>query len=286
MIIDFHAHCFSPRIVEKAIATLVANSGVRAPFADGTTSGLLAAMDNTGIDACVIANIATNPRQQRAVNDFAISLLAEPRFIPHKGSAHTLESGPDPDLSPPCRFIPFGSVHPDAPDAIEELRRLAGAGVKGIKLHPDYQAFFADEPRLFPIYEEIARLGLVTLFHAGVDTGLCDPVRATPEHLLRALPAFGGAPVVAAHFGGYLLWREVMEHLCGQDIYFDTSYCSRKIPPPWARRIVELHGKDRVLFGTDLPWSDPQDELNLARQVGGTEDDILGGNAMRLLGLV
>jgi len=261
VIIDFHAHCFSPRIVEKAIATLVANSGVRAPFADGTTAGLLAAMDQTGIDACVIANIATNPRQQRAVNDFAISLLAEPRFIP------------------------FGSVHPDAPDAIEELRCLAAAGIKGIKLHPDYQEFFADEPRLFPIYEEIARLGLVTLFHAGVDTGLCDPVRATPEHLLRALPAFGGAPVVAAHFGGFLLWREVMEHLCGQDIYFDTSYCARKIPPPWARRIVELHGKDRILFGTDLPWSDPQDELNLAKQVGGTEADILGGNAMRLLGL-
>jgi len=264
MIIDFHAHCFPEAVAAAAMPKLAAHGGVREPAFDGTAAGLLATMDSAGIDCCVVANIATNPRQQRSVNGFAISLLENPRFIP------------------------FGSVHPDSPGALDELRRLRAAGIRGIKLHPDYQDFFPDEPRMFPIYREAARLGLITLFHAGVDIGLCYPVRSTPERLARALPQFDGAPVVAAHFGGYILWREVVDHLCGQDIYFDTSYCARKMPLPWAREIIETHGADRVLFGTDLPWVDPLDEIGFARLASKDEAmaaDILGNNAASLLKL-
>ena len=264
MIIDFHAHCFPDAVASAAMPKLAACGGVREPHFDGTAAGLLAAMDAAGIGRCVVANIATNPKQQRAVNDFAISLLQNERFIP------------------------FGSVHPESPDALDELRRLKEAGIQGIKLHPDYQAFFPDEPRVFPIYREAARLGLVTLFHAGVDIGLCCPVRSSPKRLARALPQFDGAPVVAAHFGGYILWREVIDHLCGKDVYFDTSYCARKMPPPWAKEIVAAHGAERILFGTDLPWADPLDEIEFARLISMGEAmaaDILGNNAARLLHL-
>jgi len=264
MIIDFHAHCFPQALAPKALPKLAAHSGARGAYSDGTPEGLLAVMDGAGIHRCVVANIATNPRQQRSVNDFAISLLQGPRFIP------------------------FGSVHPESPDALDELQRLKDAGIRGIKLHPDYQSFFPDEPRVFPIYRAAARLGLVTLFHAGVDIGLCNPVRSTPERLARALPQFGGAPVVAAHFGGYILWREALEHLCGRDVYFDTSYCARKMPPPWAREILAAHGPSRILFGTDLPWADPLDEIEFARSLSADESmaqDILGNNAAKLLGL-
>ena len=261
MIIDFHAHCFPPALAAKAMPVLAACGGSR-PACDGTPEGLLAVMDQSGIDRCVIANIATNPRQQRAVNDFAVSLLEQPRFYP------------------------FGSVHPDAPDAVEELRRMKAAGLRGLKLHPDYQGFFVDDPRLFPIYREAARLGLITLFHAGLDIGVPEPVHCTPARLRAALPQFEGAPVVAAHFGGYLYWQEAMEHLCGQDVYLDTSYCARKIPPPWARQILALHGPARILFGTDLPWADPGDEIAFVHAFAGEEaGDILGGNAAKLLGL-
>jgi len=264
LIIDFHAHCFPDAIAPKAMPKLAAHSGARSAYFDGTAGGLLAVIDGAGIDKCIVANIATNPRQQRSVNSFAISLLENPRFIP------------------------FGSVHPEAADALDELRQLKDAGIKGIKLHPDYQEFFPDEPRVFPIYREAARLGLVTLFHAGVDIGLCSPVRCTPARLANALPQFEGAPVVAAHFGGYILWREVLEHLCGRDIYFDTSYCARKMPPPWAKEIVGAHGAARILFGTDLPWADPLDELEFARQISqdeATAEKVLGCNAARLLNI-
>lgn len=262
MIIDFHAHCFAPEVARKAMPRLAANCAA-APYFDGTPEGLIGLMGQSGIDRSVIANIATNPRQQRAVNAFAVSLLEYPQLIP------------------------FGSVHPDAPDAFDELRRIKAAGLPGVKLHPDYQGFYVDDARVFPLYREIARLGLITLFHAGVDIGLPEPVRCPPQRLRRALPQFEGAPVIAAHFGGYLLWQEVMTQLCGQDVYFDTSYCARKLPPPWARQILQLHDPARVLFGTDLPWANPLDELHFVREICGDEATaaaVLGENALRLLG--
>ena len=63
----------------------------------------------------------------------------------------------------------FGSVHPSHPDALKELERIHALGIKGIKFHPDYQYFFVDEERMFPIYEKCGKLGLIVVFHAGWD---------------------------------------------------------------------------------------------------------------------
>ena len=43
-----------------------------------------------------------------------------------------------------------------------------------------------------------------------IDIGFPEPVHCTPTMLLRVLDAFGDAPVVAAHFGGYLLWLSLI----------------------------------------------------------------------------
>ena len=58
------------------------------------------------------------------------------------------------------------------------------------------------------------------------------------------------------------------------------------MPPPWARQILAAHGPARVLFGTDLPWTDPLDEIAFARLLSDDEtvvEGILGGNALKLL---
>ena len=113
MIIDFHAHCFPEKIASKAMETLRLRSGITQPFHDGSVSGLLALQKKDGVDYSVVLNIATNPKQQKNVNDFAISLKETDGIIP------------------------FGSVHFDSPDALDELERLKESGIKGIKLHPD-----------------------------------------------------------------------------------------------------------------------------------------------------
>ena len=103
MIIDFHTHCFPDKIAEKTIEILRIRSGITRPFHSGTVGSLLELQKKDGVDYSVVLNIATNPRQQTNVNNFAISLKE-------------IEG-----------IIPFGSVHPDSPDAIAELERHKGS---------------------------------------------------------------------------------------------------------------------------------------------------------------
>lgn len=264
MIIDFHVHAFPDALAAKALPLLSKCSGGVKPNYDATISGLESYLAKNNVDYAVVLNIATNPHQEKKVNDFAISLLEKKNIIP------------------------FGSVHPDSPNALSELERLAKAGIRGIKLHPDYQHFFVDDEKMFPIYKKIAELGFITVFHAGVDIGYPNPVHCTPERLLRVLDLFDDAPVVAAHFGGWLLWDSVLEDLCGTKVYLDTAFSSGKMPPDYAKELIKSHGADKVLLGSDMPWSDTLDEVRFVQSLDLSAEDeekILSNNAKRLLNI-
>lgn len=264
MIIDFHVHAFPDALAAKALPLLSKCSGGVKPNYDATISGLESYLAKNNVDYAVVLNIATNPHQEKKVNDFAISLLEKKNIIP------------------------FGSVHSDSPNALSELERLAKAGIRGIKLHPDYQHFFVDDEKMFPIYKKIAELGFITVFHAGVDIGYPKPVHCTPERLLRVLDLIDDAPVVAAHFGGWLLWDSVLEDLCGTKVYLDTAFSSGKMPPDYAKELIKAHGADKVLLGSDMPWSDTLDEVRFVQSLDLSAEDeekILSNNAKRLLNI-
>ncbi len=264
MIIDFHTHCFPDKIAEMAIKSISAKGGGAKAYTDGTLRGLKKRGNDADVDFFVVLNIATNPNQQTKVNDFAASINGG-------------------------RIFSFGSVHPLAENALDELDRIKELGLKGIKLHPDYQEFFVDDEKFFPLYEKAAKLGLITVFHSGVDYGLFEPVHCTPERLSKALPAFNGGVVVAAHFGGYFCWYDVEEYLVGKQIYFDTSFCYGRIPIQHAKRIVKNHGADKILFGSDLPWSKASSEIMLVKGFELPEDEyemVIGKNAAKLLGII
>lgn len=263
MLIDFHTHAFPEKIAGKAIPKLAFLAGGLEPQTDGTAASLKARMDMDGVDISVVHSIATNPKQQHNVNNFAMELDKDPRLVA------------------------FGSVHPDAPDALEELEWIAAAGLKGVKLHPEYQGFYADEERMKPIYRKISQLGLITLFHAGMDIGFPPPYHAMPEHMKRALGWFD-SPVVAAHWGGCYCPQEVLEKLCGENIYFDLSFGYSNIPKCIAQAIVDKHGPEKLLFGSDMPWHRPAWEMRLVETLDLSAEDkekIYWRNAQGLLGL-
>lgn len=263
MLIDFHTHAFPAKIAQRALAKLSHDAGGLEPQTDGTLEGLKVQMDADGVDLSVVLSIATNPRQMRKVNDFAIEMDRD------------------------GRIVAFGSVHPEAQDALEELERIKDAGLKGVKLHPEFQGFYADDERMKPIYRKISQLGLITLFHAGEDYGYAPPYHAMPEHLARALRWFD-APVVAAHWGGIGCGSAVLDKLCGEHIFFDLSYGYAAMAKPMAQAIVDRHGPDRLLFGSDMPWHRPAWELRLIDALDLSEGDrerIFWGNAAALLGM-
>ena len=263
MVIDFHTHAFPERIAATTVEKLSFAAGGLIPQTDGTLKSLKAEMIQDGVDLSVVQCIATKPAQQTNVNNFALEIDRDPSFVA------------------------FGSVHPEAPDALEELERLADSGIRGIKLHPEYQGFYADDPKLKPLYRKISQLGFVTLFHAGRDYGLAPPYHGLPEHLARAIRWFE-APVVAAHWGGLDCGEKVLELLCGENLWFDLSFGYSAMAKTVAQKILDKHTPDRLLFGSDMPWHRPTWEKRMLDTLDISEADrekILSGNAKKLLKL-
>ena len=263
MLIDFHTHAFPEKIAGRAVAKLAHDSGGLNPQTDGTLASLKEQMARDGVTLSVVHSIATNPRQQTNVNNFAIEINQDPSIVA------------------------FGSIHPDAPDALDELERIHAAGLKGVKLHPEYQQFYVNDERMKPIYKKISQLGLITMFHAGHDIGFQPPYHCMPEHLSAALKWLD-TPVVAAHWGGWGCNQEVLEKLCGENLWFDLSLGYGCISKPTAQAIIDQHTPDRLLFGSDMPWHRPEWELRLLNSLDLDDTDrekIFFRNAQTLLGL-
>ncbi len=261
MLIDFHTHCFPDKIAVRAIEKLSYASGGLQPYTDGSLSSLKSSMEKGKVDISVVLSIATNAHQQKSVNDFAASINNEKDIFA------------------------FGSVFPYSEDVMAELERIKELGLKGIKLHPDYQGFNVDDIKMKPIYKKISELGLITVFHAGNDYGYAPPYGATPDKMATAIEWFS-SPVVVAHWGGVGCGDGVIEYLCGKEVYFDTSYAYGTQPKYYFEKILEKHGAHRLVFGTDTPWHTADMELRLLSSLRLSEEEkekIYFKNAMKLL---
>lgn len=264
MIIDTHVHCFPDKIARNAVETLAAKSPELNYCTDGTLLGVLASMEASGVDVSVICPVATNPGQTAKVNDYSIRINGV------------------------GGIVALGALHPDQRDWKDELKRIRDAGLAGIKLHPDYQDFYVDEPRMLPVYEACVRMGLVIVFHAGVDLGYPDPVHCPPHRFRRVAERVDTSRFVLAHMGAWSMWDEVEEYLVGQDVYFDTAYCFGHITEEQFLRMARLHGINRILFATDSPWKEQSIYLRHLRALPlepGEYEAIAGGNAQKLFGI-
>lgn len=262
MIIDFHVHCFPDELAARAVPVLAEKAAIP-PRLDGTVSDLKNSMKEAGVDYSVILSIATKPSQASQITKWSKSVEGD-------------------------GIIAFGSIHPDSDKWRQELKEIKEAGLRGVKFHPDYQNFFVDEERIFPIYEAIFNEGLILVFHAGVDIGLPPPCHCTPERLAKVIDAFPGGKVVAAHMGGFSRWDEVENYLLGREIYLDTSYSMGFMDDVQMRRMIDKHGYKKILFATDSPWSSQIEEVEKIKKLkldSEVEKAILGENARRLLGI-
>lgn len=262
MIIDFHTHCFPDALAARAIAKLQLASGLPV-FGDGTAIALAGLVRQAGIDRAVVQPIATRAEQTEPINRWALDIQND-------------------------RLISFGTMHPDYAGWPAEVRWLQEHGFRGVKMHPEYQDFFVDDERFFPMYQAIFAAGLAIIFHSGVDVAYGEPWHCPPDRLARVLDAFPSGLVIAAHMGGYRYWDDVEKYLIGRNIYLDTSFSMSELGPQRMASLIRSHGAAKILFGSDAPWSDPADDLADLRSLGLSEEEkaaILGGNAARLLNL-
>jgi len=100
--------------------------------------------------------------------------------------------------SAPERFEWAASIHPHRSDALAELGRVKLLGARALKWLPSAQGIDPASPRCDRFYEEMARLGLPLIAHAGEERAMPGDDRlGNPLKLRRALDH--GVTVIVAH---------------------------------------------------------------------------------------
>lgn len=241
MIVDFHTHCFPDSLAPRAMASMVAKlNGKLEPVGDGTMGNLLDAMEESGVDRCVLCQIATRPGQSDVLLETALAI----------------EGGRFGERA--CRaIVPFCSVHPDSPDFERRLAAIAGAGIRGVKIHPFYQDFRLDDPARRRYFEVVRDLGLVLVCHCGLDPGFSNDGRCGPRPVAALLRAVPGLKFVAAHLGG---WADPFDgdvsRLIDLGCWADTAVLAYDRPRKEPDLVMRRWPAERLLFGTDRPWND------------------------------
>lgn len=280
MIIDFHTHTFPDKIAARTIDKLKAMARCKA-HTDATCGMLVDSMHEAGVDCSVVLPVATNVAQSEKLTEAAYML-----------NEKWSEQG----------LISFGAIHPDYEDYRRLLRHVSELGLKGIKLHPQYQNIPFDDIRTMRILDYASELGLVSVVHAGIDIGIEGPTMCTPDRVLHVMDEVAPENLVLAHMGGWRMWDEVADKIAGLPVYLDTSYSLGEIPrdadTPRADSesalmdteqflaLIEKHGADKILFATDSPWGGQEQTLEQIRALPLSEEKkrmILGGNAQKLL---
>ncbi|HET6427583.1 MAG TPA: amidohydrolase family protein [Phycisphaerae bacterium] len=246
--IDVHVHAFPDEIAARAMERLRSEGDIPS-YGDGTVGGLLASMDSAGIDAAFVCAIATKPSQAEGLLKWCEKIRSE-------------------------RIEPLASVHPADPEAPRWIRRIAEAGLAGIKLHPMYQEFAVDEERVDPLYAAAGEQEILVACHCGLDLAYPpDDDRASPPRYARVLDKFPDLRLLCTHMGGWRSWELVEEHLLGRPVFLETSFSLKELGPQRSVDMIRRHGVERVLFGSDWPWSGQAEAVRIVQAVGLTSQE-------------
>jgi hypothetical protein len=272
--IDFHVHLPTPDWID----------GSMAGYVEAAEAYFRSSVERQSLDQLAAKYRALDVRAVLLAWD-AETATGRPR-VPNETVATAIAEHPD-------AFTGIGSVDPHKDSAVDEVARIAGLGLRGVKFHPSLQAFAPDDERYWPVFEACERHGLLALFHTGTSgIGARQPggqgIRLDYAHPLKldsVAAAFPGLTVVAAHFGWPWHMDLIAMALHKTNVYIDISGWSPKRIP--AEVIRELRGRlsGQFVWGSDFPFIEPQrclaeiDELDLALPA------LLHDNAARVLRL-
>ena len=266
MRVDVHTHVWLDRIAGAVLQSMTRVFGFEAVAAN-TVEGVKAHMRESGVDKSVVLGIVERADQVRRANDWLIGI----------------QDG---------MLVPFGAMHPELDDKADEVRRLRQNGIKGIKLHPIMNSFYADDPKMFPVYEEMGE-DMVLEIHSGrfPNSRTDDPLYAAPERIMNVVRRFPRLKVIALHLGGFYMLDEAERDLIGRDnVLIDTTWppSLREVASETLTTIINKHGSHKVCFGTDFPLASQVADAEYLLGLPLSDSDkegILGENARALIGL-
>ena len=285
MIIDSHAHIFSSKIIANVSAksALVKKINLHTSFAEGRTN--IPALEEdcrlSDVDACLILPTA-NVADVRKINSAFIDLADESDFL-----------------------FTAGTLHPFSNDNEKELSHLQARGVRAIKLCSFSQGFSLSAPETLDLFKLIEALNVsrngkffvildtFSLAHEYFGTPLLHTT--TPSLLENIVRKYPGIDFVAAHMGGLAAPpEELFTHLIpSKNLFLDTSNAAHILSEMDFLRLLEIHGPEHILFGTDWPWFDHKEEINIITRLldlagynSEEKEKVFHRNIANLLGIV
>jgi len=256
-VIDFHTHVYPQKIAEKATTSTCGFYGIKTELV-GTADLLLERGRQAGISEFVLLPVATKAEQVHHINEFIVDEVNLYR-----------------------EFYGFGALHAAMENPLLEIEYIKSSGLKGIKLHPDIQRFPIDDDRLFSVYDRLQG-DLPVLIHCG-DTRFD---YSHPRRLRHIINEFPRLQIIAAHLGGWSMFDTAFEYLKDTDCYFDISSSMMFLTPEQIKVYISGYGADRILFGSDFPFWDPQGEVESFLRLELSKSDqekIAFRNALKIL---
>jgi hypothetical protein len=276
MIIDAHTHVFSPDLIGKREQYCASDACFGLLYANpaaslNTAEDLIRSMDENGIAKSVMQNIGWVSHEAcMRSNDYILESVSKYAD----------------------RLMGFCSVQPLEPEkALLEIIRCSRGGAAGIgELRPDIQGFdLCNSSMMKPLMEEITRQGMVISLHASEPVGHSYTGKGdvTPRILFDFINSFKEITIILAHFGGGLLFYELMPEV--RDVltntYYDTAAAPFLYKPAIYKVAMEIVGPGKMLFGSDWPLLAPQRVIEHIKAAGLNRaglNSILGENAGRL----
>ncbi len=166
--------------------------------------------------------------------------------------------------------------------AVEEIRRCVGAGMKGIKL---WVAVKCNDERTFPIAKAAIDLGVPILIHSYLRWEETLPGESKPPEIAELAARYPALTIIMAHMA--FRWKEGVDAVRDHpNIFVDTSGMDPELGS--VEYAVRQLGVDRVLFGSDAPGRDVLCQIGrvMAADISPADrDTILHVNSEKLLGL-
>ena len=261
-VINAHCHIYPKKIASRAVEGIKDFYDLHMSL-NGTVDALLEDGNKVGVVHYLVHSVATTPKQVKSINEFIASEV----------KAH------------PDTFTGFGTLHPDSEDIEGDLDYILELGLKGVKLHPDFQLFALNEERAFKMGKAINDRGLPMMVH-------CGDFRysySNPENLKPFLDEFPDMTVIGAHFAGWSMWEKATEELAKTpNLYVDTSSSLYAFSPEVAKELIDAYGAEKVLWATDFPMWEAENEMRMFNKIDLSDEErnmILYENAAKLLGL-
>ena len=268
-VVDAHTHIFPPEVAAQRaryqqhdpwFATLYANPRARIATADD----LIATMDRAGV-----------------TTSWALAFGWHDTGLGREHNAYLLDAA----ARFPGRIVPFAHVPPDADDP--DLDGFAGIG----EWMPEGQGFTLDEhQRLARQLAAADARGLPVLTHVSEPIGHDYPGKSvvSPASMWRLARAFPRNRFVAAHWGGGLLFYELMPEV-RQDlanVWYDTGAGRLLYDIAVFQVALQLVPAAKVLWGSDYPVLSPRLYLRALKKLGLPEAalrGVLGENSRALV---